>query len=186
LRALQKRGFTVRALTRDTGSPKAKALADKGVEVVAGDLTDRASLDGALRGAHGAYSVQALAGKEGEEERQGIAIAEAAAGAMGEQKPLQLIAVEDIGEIAARAFAEPDRFLGKAIEIAGDERTLPQIQEAFRVKTGRKERAFPFPRFMLGVLPFDLRTMIRWFGSAGYQADLPAVRAISPGVLTLA
>src|SRR5256885_10317866 len=84
LRALQKRGFTVRALTRDTASPKAKALADKGVEVVAGDLTDRASLDGALRGAHGAYSVQALAGKEGEEERQGIAIAEAAAAAKAE------------------------------------------------------------------------------------------------------
>src|SRR5206468_1467099 len=65
LRALQKRGFIVRALTRDPASPKAKALAEKGVEVVAGDLTDRASLDAALRGAHGAYSVQALTGKEG-------------------------------------------------------------------------------------------------------------------------
>lgn len=253
LRALQKRGFTVRALTRDTASPKAVALKEKGVEVVPGDLSDRASLDAALRGAHGAFSVQTIGKKEGDEQRQGIALAEAAAAAklehlvyssvggaerktgiphfeskfeieeriralgvphtilrpvffmenlgtprlartiflgmlyaaMGPKKTLQLIAVEDIGEIAAIAFAEPAKYLGRAIEIAGDELALPQIQDAFRAKTGKKERALPYPAFMLGVLPFDLRTMIKWFGSSGYAADLPAVRAISPGVLAL-
>ena len=105
--------------------------------------------------------------------------------AMGEKKTLQLIAVDDIGEIGAIAFAEREKYLGKAIEIAGDELVLSQIQAAYRAKTGKKERALPYPAFMLGVLPFDLRTMIKWFGSSGYAADLPAVRAIHPGVMTL-
>ncbi len=253
VRALQKRDFTIRALTRDTSSPKAAKLKEKGVEVMAGDLDDRASLDAAMRGAHGVFSVQAIGKKEGDEQRQGIAVAEAAAAAkvehlvyssvegaerktgiphfdskfeieehvrklgvphtilrpvffmenlsvprmaravflgmlhaaLGKQKPLQLIATGDIGEFAALAFAEPDRFRGKAIGLAGDELTLPQIQAAYRAKTGKAERALPIPRFLINMGKSDLLIMIRWFGTHGYQADIPAVRAIHPGTLTL-
>ncbi len=53
-------GFAVRALTRDANSDKAKALAKSGAEVVAADLDDQASLEGALDGAYGAYFVTAF------------------------------------------------------------------------------------------------------------------------------
>ena len=49
--------FAARAVTRDPDSPKARALAQMGAEVVAGDLGDPASLQQALAGAHGAYFV---------------------------------------------------------------------------------------------------------------------------------
>lgn len=66
-------GHTVRALTRKPSKPAAQALADAGAEVVAADLEDRASLDAALKGAAGLYSVQDFleAGVEAEE-RQGL------------------------------------------------------------------------------------------------------------------
>ena len=50
--------WNVRALTREPGSRTAKALADSGVELVRGDLEDAASLDVALRGVYGLFSVQ--------------------------------------------------------------------------------------------------------------------------------
>jgi uncharacterized protein YbjT (DUF2867 family) len=50
-------GFTARALTRDPGSEKAKALARLGAEVVAADVDDEKSLEKAFAGAHGAYCV---------------------------------------------------------------------------------------------------------------------------------
>ena len=50
-------GFAARAITRNVGSPKAKALAERGAQVVAADLDDEASLVKALAGAHGAYFV---------------------------------------------------------------------------------------------------------------------------------
>jgi len=50
-------GFAVRAITRNIGSDKAKALAARGAEVVAADLDDEASLERAFQGAHGAYCV---------------------------------------------------------------------------------------------------------------------------------
>jgi len=50
-------GFTARALTRDAGSDKAKALARLGAEVVAADLDDLESMKRAFKGAYGAYCV---------------------------------------------------------------------------------------------------------------------------------
>src|ERR1700716_4393008 len=49
--------FTVRAITRNCSSDKAKALADAGAEVVAADLDDVKSLRKACEGAHGAFCV---------------------------------------------------------------------------------------------------------------------------------
>ncbi|MBP6827380.1 MAG: NmrA/HSCARG family protein [Saprospiraceae bacterium] len=49
--------FAVRAVTRDTHSDKARALAALGAEVVAGDVDDMESLKRVLNGAYGAYFV---------------------------------------------------------------------------------------------------------------------------------
>lgn len=79
-RALAGKGFTLKAITRDPNSDKAKALvAATGAELVKADLDDEASIKAALQGAWGAYAVQNTwtAGVEGEE-AQGHRFAKAA------------------------------------------------------------------------------------------------------------
>ncbi len=49
--------FTVRALTRDVNSDKAKAIANMGAEVVAVDVDNNDSLKKAFEGAYGVYAV---------------------------------------------------------------------------------------------------------------------------------
>lgn len=49
--------FSVRAITRDPGSDKAKQLAALGAEVVSADIDNEESLNQALNGAYGAYFV---------------------------------------------------------------------------------------------------------------------------------
>lgn len=56
-RALRRSGKAVRGVTRKPGAPAARALEALGVEIVAGDLEDRASLERAFTGAAGAYVV---------------------------------------------------------------------------------------------------------------------------------
>ena len=51
------RAFRVRAVTRKPGSPAAQALSELGAEVFAADLDDAASVERAMRGAHGAFAV---------------------------------------------------------------------------------------------------------------------------------
>jgi uncharacterized protein YbjT (DUF2867 family) len=77
-RHLKQRGFALRALVRDPEKPEARELEGHGVEVLRGDFDDPASLERALDGADGAYSVQAWQGGPDLEVRQGIAFAEAA------------------------------------------------------------------------------------------------------------
>ncbi|MBB5234138.1 NmrA/HSCARG family protein [Deinococcus budaensis] len=58
VRALLAAGRPVRALTRHPGSAAGLALAAQGVEVVKGDFNDPASLDAALAGVDGVFSMQ--------------------------------------------------------------------------------------------------------------------------------
>jgi uncharacterized protein YbjT (DUF2867 family) len=69
--ALAGKGFKIRALTRKPGSDAAKALAKTGAEIAQGDLDDVASLQKALQGVWGVFSVQNTweAGVEKEEEQ---------------------------------------------------------------------------------------------------------------------
>jgi uncharacterized protein YbjT (DUF2867 family) len=57
-RSLLAAGFRVRALTRNPDKPAAAALRKDGAEIFAGDLDDRISLDRALEGVYGVFSVQ--------------------------------------------------------------------------------------------------------------------------------
>src|SRR5262252_1126787 len=52
------KGWRLRALTRYPANAVAQQLANRGIEVVQGDLEDPASLEHAARGAYGVYSVQ--------------------------------------------------------------------------------------------------------------------------------
>ncbi|MFI6316887.1 NmrA/HSCARG family protein [Nonomuraea sp. NPDC050556] len=97
--------------------------------------------------------------------------------------PVQLIAADDIGAFAALAFADPDHYVGRAIELAGDELTMPQIAAAISRATGRTITYRPIPRQALtgdGVAGYD-------FGNdRGWQADLPMLRRLHPGLMDFA
>ena len=58
VRHMLPKGWTLRALTRNPKSYAARQLAEKGVELVQGDLDDPASLERAAHGVYGIYSVQ--------------------------------------------------------------------------------------------------------------------------------
>lgn len=252
-RKLLERGFAVRVLTRDTQKPAAKELAGLGAEVVEGDLDDRASIERALEGVRGVFSVQQFAetGVEGEV-RQGKALADAAketgvehfvyssvgsahketgiphfdskweveehargiglpctvlrpvffmqnwewmrepilGGALPQpldpEKPLQNVAVEDIGAFAALAFENPDQWIGREVDLAGDEMTMTDIAGAFSRVTGREVSYVqtPWDQFeeQMGE---EFAVMYRWFDDVGYEADIGALRSEHPGLTSL-
>lgn len=253
-RHLLAKGFKVRALTRDANSDKAKALAAQGATIVQGDLDDRASIDAALKGAYGVFSVQNYwqrgVGFEGEV-RQGKAVADAAKAAsvkhfvytsvgaahrgMGQEhfeskwqieqyvqslglpytilrpaafmdnyfwqqaaisngvfssfglrpeKTMQTIAVEDIGEFAALAFENPSAYLGKTIEISGDELTEAQMAAILAKVIGRPV-TLTAPEMPAGTAPTKEQiAMFTFFNGQGYDADIPALRKLYSGLHT--
>lgn len=84
-RALLARGRTVRAFVRDPQSVNARKLAAAGISLAVGDLSDRASIDRAMTGISGVFSVQTSSPSglvtDEEEVAQGIAVADSACAA---------------------------------------------------------------------------------------------------------
>ena len=58
IRHMRPKGWKLRALTRNSSNAAAQDLARQGIEVIQGDLDDPTSLERAVRGVYGVYSVQ--------------------------------------------------------------------------------------------------------------------------------
>ena len=241
-RALRQSGFRLRGMTRKPESEHAHALERHGVEVVAGDLDDEASLRRALAGVWGVFGVQNTweAGVEGEE-RQGKRLATLArdvgvqhyvytsVGSADQQtgiphfdnkwrieetvrslgfpshvilRPvffmenllapfslqgdtlavgidpdtkLQMIAVEDIGWFGARAFTDAAALNGRAIDLAGDVRTMPEAARILGEALGRPIAFVQTPIAQVRQYSEDMALMLEWFERVGYRVDIPAL-----------
>lgn len=246
-------GFSVRAFVRDPGKPRSQELAERGAELARGDLDDRASIERALEGASGVFSVQNFfqAGYEGEI-RQGTSLADAALAAgishfvyssvgsayrdtgishfeskgrveehvrsigipytilrpvffmhnwdgmreqilggafaspLDPQKSLQQFAVEDLGAFVAEAFKDPRAWLGREMDLAGDELTMPAVARTFGRVVGKEVR-----HVHVGWEEFrraageEIYEMYRWFEEEGYEANLEALRAEGSSLTSL-
>ncbi|MBA3616419.1 MAG: NmrA family NAD(P)-binding protein [Rubrobacteraceae bacterium] len=179
-RRLLKRDFRVRALSRDTQKPEAQALAEGGAEVVRGDLNDRSSVDRALEGAYGVFFMQ-----NWEMMRDQI-LDGTLAQPLDPEKPLQQVNVEDIGAFTAIAFENPDEWLGREVDLAGDELTMLEVAETMSQVTGREISYYQVPwnqfREQMGE---EFAVMYEWFNEVGYEADIPALRSEYPELTTL-
>jgi uncharacterized protein YbjT (DUF2867 family) len=245
-------GFQVRAFVRDAESASARRLAQAGAELAVGNMDDPDSVAAAMRGAHGAFSLQPslIPPHFAENELQrGLTVADAAhtarichlvyvsvAGAdkntsiphwkikwhieqhirrigvpftilrptmfmdnyadathgvtsdnsvlrmIPPRTIVQHIAITDIGAFAALALRNPAHFIGKAMELAGDELTADQIAVAI-TRTVRR----PIPALDLLVSSkSDLRELgtREFVRFGGWQADIEALRALHPKLMT--
>lgn len=101
------------------------------------------------------------------------------------EKDIQSIAVEDIGVFVALAFANREEYLGKTIELAGDALTESQIVDTFTKVIGRPVQ-LTLPSADEGWGDQEERTaMFSFFNGKAYDADIPALRKLHPGMLTL-
>lgn len=98
-------------------------------------------------------------------------------------QPVQIIAGTDIGAFAALAFTTPDRYLGQALEIAGDELTMPQVVDAIGRATGHPVSYRAIPREALTGPDPDARAGYDFAHHRGWQADIPELRKLHPELM---
>jgi uncharacterized protein YbjT (DUF2867 family) len=248
---LLKNGWSVKALVRNPKKSEAKALEQQGVTLVQGDLNDRPSLDKALKGCYGLFSVQnpLKCGGTDQEIVQGKALADAAKAAgikhtvyssvaaadrqtkipffeskwniekhlkaiqlpctvvrpvffmenfetafppreqggnwvlslpLKLDRPLQMIAVDDIGAIIAQIFDRPEAFHGKTIEIAGDNLSLQQVATLWSRQSGKRITCEEQPIEQVRKINKDLAVMFEWFNKHGYTVDIRALKVEFP------
>jgi uncharacterized protein YbjT (DUF2867 family) len=105
---------------------------------------------------------------------------------MGADTPLPWICVDDLGAVAARAFAEPDRFVGAELSLAADIRSISECRDIWREIAGRPPRSLPMPVWMFErFVGTDLTTMWRWLRKAHLDADPAQTRELLPTASTV-
>lgn len=247
-RSLIEAGWKVRIFSRSLDKPAAQDLIGLGAQAVQGDFENVASLQKAMAGCYGAYSVQDFyqAGEDGEV-RQGKNFARVAKDAgvrhfvyssvgsadkntgiphfmtkwrieqyirdlempctivrpvyfmdnfwtyqkdqilsgtlnfpLPPQRTLQMIAVSDIGDVVAACFQNPEKFVGQAFDLAGDELTIPQAARYIGETIGREVRYSQQSLDTLWQQMPELAKMYQWFNDVGYSTNIAACRTICP------
>jgi uncharacterized protein YbjT (DUF2867 family) len=91
---------------------------------------------------------------------------------IGPDRPIPWICVDDLGAVAARAFADPDRFVGRDIKLASEVRSIAECRTIWRTVTGRSPRRLPMPvRVFERIAGTDLTTMWRWLRSGHFDIE---------------
>jgi uncharacterized protein YbjT (DUF2867 family) len=99
-------------------------------------------------------------------------------------KPFQMVDANDIGVFAAMAFEDPDRWIGREVDLAGDEMTMPEIADTFSRVTGHQVDYVQVPwEGFEEQMGEEYTVMYRWFNDYGYEADIPALREEYPGLV---
>jgi len=255
LRHLVAGGFSVRVLARDSDSERARLISSTGIEIVRGDLTDRVSLDRALHGVDGVFSM-ATPWEQGfdAEVIQGTTLGDAAKAAavrhyvyssigaadrdtgiphfetktrierhlrdlelpltvvrpvwfyenfnsygmqqvgdafeirmpMRPETTLQMIAADDVGSFVTLAFGQPDEWIGRELEIAGDELTMTQIAETIQSYSQVHTDFVQVPAEEIRAYNTDAALMYAYLEREGYQANLLQLRRLLPDLITFA
>lgn len=97
-------------------------------------------------------------------------------------RKLQQIALADIGAFGAHVIEQRDAFLGKRIDIAGDELTGDHCAKALSDALDRPINYAHIPMEVIRSFSEDFAIMYQWFIDVGYDVDIDDMRKRYPTV----
>lgn len=106
----------------------------------------------------------------------------------GASRPVGWLCVDDLGAVAARAFAVPQQFIGKELVLVSDAQSLAECRAIYREVMGAPPPEFPMPSWLFqrfGFVGRDLTTMWRWLRTGELDLDTGPTRAILPEARTV-
>jgi uncharacterized protein YbjT (DUF2867 family) len=88
---------------------------------------------------------------------------------------LQMVAVADIGRIAAQAFLSSQDLNRREIDLAGDSVTMTHVARKLSETMGKPIEFVSLPLEAVRQESLDVALMLEWFETTGYSADIPAL-----------
>ena len=107
---------------------------------------------------------------------------------VGRSTKVVWLSVEDVGAIVAKAFAEPEQFIGKELKLTSDVQSMDESRAIYRQVFGKNPSRFPMPVWMFerfGFIGKDLSIMWRWLRTNPIDTDTSSTLAIRPNALSV-
>jgi hypothetical protein len=94
------------------------------------------------------------------------------------------LSVRDLGAIAAKAFGDPERFIGRDLRLASDVKSLAECRAIYRDVKGKNPPRFPMPLFLFRkFVGDDVLNMWQWLRVNPVELDTSATYEIHPGAM---
>jgi uncharacterized protein YbjT (DUF2867 family) len=92
--------------------------------------------------------------------------------ALPPERPLQMVAVDDVGKYGARAFLRASEMAGQELDLAGDSLTGPEAAAALSDGLSRNISFEQQPLEQVRAFSQEYAIMLEWFDKVGYNADI--------------
>ena len=105
---------------------------------------------------------------------------------MGTERRIPWLSVQDLGTIAAKAFASPADYLGKDLPLASDAQSLAEVREIYKEVKGKYPSRFPLPMFLFEkFVGKDIPNMWRWLRTNPVSLDTSPTYQVHPEAMTV-
>lgn len=106
------------------------------------------------------------------------------AGAIRPTTRLHWVAVDDIGAVVAIVLQNPQRYIGKTLDLAGDQMTVAEMRETYRRVTGKKPKGWTLPGFVGKLLNATMFQQLAWNNDPGSHFAPEDTRRVYPDATT--
>jgi uncharacterized protein YbjT (DUF2867 family) len=107
---------------------------------------------------------------------------------IGAARPVGWLYTDDLGAIAAHAFSDSQRFVGKDLTLVSDVQSLAESRALYHEVIGTLSPQLPMPSWLFqrfGFVGRDLTTMWCWLRTAAIDLATASTRAIHLEALTV-
>jgi uncharacterized protein YbjT (DUF2867 family) len=94
--------------------------------------------------------------------------------------PYHMLAVDDIGGVAAAVLADPEKYIGRKINMASESPTVPEMKRIYREVTGRSPKPLQFPVRLSRIMNHEFVAQLEWQSAGGWTFGTDEASTVYP------
>ncbi len=104
------------------------------------------------------------------------------ASVMKPEIPYHMLAVDDMGGIAAAVFANPTKYIGQKINMMSDCPTVPEMKQIYKQVSGRSAKWFRLPAWLCQLMNREFVEQLKWQSAGNWVFNAEDARAVYPNL----
>jgi uncharacterized protein YbjT (DUF2867 family) len=101
-------------------------------------------------------------------------------GSLKSRTKMHMLAVDDLGAIVSQVIAEPERYIGRYVDIASDCLTVREMKQIYHRVSGNSPKSWSLPAWLLRLFNKDFAKQLAWQNDPGWSFSVEPSRAIHP------
>ena len=105
-------------------------------------------------------------------------------GSLRADTPFQMLAVEDLGWMAAEALCDPDAWTNQKVNLAGDVMRVSEMKRVYRRVMGHRPKSWRIPAALFRCLVPEFAEQLAWHNAVNFAFDALELRRIKSDALS--